>query len=210
MITSARMEILGKAKFIPLPKQGADLNNLVTISYLLACVMSNGERGVKADDKLAGLAEKQKQTITGYLFPTTTAKMATAKKLGETILKDPGQRFDGMKAMIQDQEKVGLQIENPFDLFTYEELDTLQWSLSQIEEQLSDKCDQRSQMAYTTFKNFLKLMVKIESDKDLYKRRWGIQKKKEQIEKIQQRVKFMYLYQSLKQKRDLENELDAY
>ena len=53
-----RHEALKKSNAIPLPKQGADLNNLVTVAYLTACVMSNGERGLKGDDSLAGLESK--------------------------------------------------------------------------------------------------------------------------------------------------------
>ena len=58
---------------IPLPNAGADLNNLVTVSYLAACVMNNGYRGLDGDDSLAGLESTQKQKIMSYLFPAKTA-----------------------------------------------------------------------------------------------------------------------------------------
>ena len=57
-MTTIRMEVLKKSNAIPLPKQGSDLNNLVTVTYLAACVMSNGYRGLKGDDNLAGLESK--------------------------------------------------------------------------------------------------------------------------------------------------------
>ena len=134
--------------------------------------MSNGERGCKADDKLEGLLDKNKQTITAHLFPTSTQKMQAVKKLGENLLKDPGRRFDGMKLMIQDQEKVDLLIENPYHLFTDEECDTVKWALCQVEEELSSKCPGGAKLAYLAFKNFLKLMVQIETDQELVTRRW--------------------------------------
>ena len=59
-ITLVRKEVLKKSSSIPLPIEGADLNNFVTICYVLGCVMSNGERGAKSDDKLDGLLDKHK------------------------------------------------------------------------------------------------------------------------------------------------------
>ena len=72
------------------------------------------------------------------MFPTSTQKIAAVKKLGDNLLKDPGSRFDKMKVMIQDQERVDLVIENPYDLFSNEELDTVKWALLQTEDELSD------------------------------------------------------------------------
>ena len=59
-LTTIRLEVLKKANMIPLPNAGADLNNLVTVSYLAACVMNNGYRGLNGDDSLAGLESTQK------------------------------------------------------------------------------------------------------------------------------------------------------
>ena len=74
--------------------------------------------------------------------------------------------------MIQDQEKVDLMIENPFDLFSEDEFETLKWCLNQTEESLTSKCDGRCHLMYLALKNFLKLIIEIESDKVLRDRRW--------------------------------------
>lgn len=199
MITMMRKDIFQKSNAIQLPKTGtADLHNLVAISYVLGCVMSNGERGFKADDKLDGLTDNCKKIITGHLYPANTAKMAAVKKLGDTLLKDPGSRFDQMKVMISDQERVDLVAESPFMLTTEEELDTLKWALLQVEPELSFKAPAGAKLAFLTFKNFLELIVKIETDTELVNRRWDTQNRVEQADGIKKRMKFMLIYQCLK------------
>lgn len=171
-LKTIRHEALKKSNAIPLPVQGADRNNLVTVAYLSACVMSNGYRGLKGDDNLAGLESKQKDKITSYLFPNKTVQQTAVAKLGEQLLRDPGKRFEAMQIMIQDQELVDLMVQNPFDLFSEDELETLNWCLNQTEQCLSSRCDDRCHLMYLALKNFLKLMIEIESDKVLRDRRW--------------------------------------
>ena len=63
-------------------------------------------------------------------------------------------------------------IENPFDIFSEDEFETLKWCLNQTEESLTSKCDGRCHLMYLALKNFLKLIIEIESDKVLRDRRW--------------------------------------
>ena len=101
-------------------------------------------------------------------------------------------------------------IGEPYDLFSNDELDTLNWTLSQTKDSLSTKADSRCHLMYCAFQNFLKIIIEIESDKAWRDRRWDIHNKNAQMEKNKQRMKFMYVYQDKKKKLELEKELDDY
>ena len=87
--------------------------------------MANGERGCKGDDLLEGIGEEQKQHISDIMFPTTTKKQEKVQALGLQLMKNPSHRFDGMKLFIEDQERVDLSVEAPYDLMSNEDYDTV-------------------------------------------------------------------------------------
>ena len=57
---------------------------------------------------------------------------------------------------------------------------------------------------YMALMNFLRFVIKIESDAPLRKKRWDTQAKKDTIEGIKMRTKFIYIYQSMKEQYDQE------
>ena len=57
---------------------------------------------------------------------------------------------------------------------------------------------------YMALMNFLRFVIKIESDAALRKKRWDTQAKKDKIEGIKMRTKFIYIYQSMKEQYDKE------
>ena len=55
-------------------------------------------------------------------------------------------------------------------------------------------------MMYMALLNFLNFVLRIESNAELRKKRWDTQAKKDAIEGIKKRTKFMYVYQAMKEK----------
>ena len=59
-------------------------------------------------------------------------------------MKNPDHRFDGMKLFIEDQERVDLSVEAPYDLMSNEDFDTVQWALSQLPSDLGHVVDENT------------------------------------------------------------------
>ena len=66
-----------------LPSRGSsELNMFVALSYIVANIMANAERGCSGDESLEGIHEAQKQYIQGLMFPTSTKKQEQVEALG--------------------------------------------------------------------------------------------------------------------------------
>ena len=99
-----------------------------------------------------------------------------------------------MKLFISDQERVDLSVEPPYDLMSHEEFETVSWVLSQLPDDLGFVKDesgfrltknrgegaitkeqnlhQSCSTMYMALMNFLRFVIRIESNAELRKKRW--------------------------------------